>query len=147
LQLDCLTIQATSNSNVAVAARQFAIVDYRSVRFGSFPAGTVISGNDGAITNCGGEIWVLGSASTFVNVNNSTANLNCAINVADGLSFSTAFLIATDRSVVRMSGATITGGTGTNGPTYVAVNLTIVKGDVVIPGNAARTEAYGAVVR
>jgi hypothetical protein len=109
--IQCLTITATVNGAIGIAARQFPIVDIERVRFSGFPQGLHIALSESSRLSCihgpnGEPVVVTGGADTFAAATGgSHLYLNCPVSFegTSGQSFSY-FTQCTELSVCKYHG-------------------------------------------
>jgi hypothetical protein len=142
----CLTVEASGPRATGIASRQYAIVDYHRVRFGSFPDGIHVSAQEGSRQNCLGGIEIIGDAATHANAGyQSFLSMSCNIVIPAPRKF-VHFVVATFLSTINLGGARITGAgvAGTTGGLFTNSSV-IVLGGTTLPDRSVTTAAGGIV--
>lgn len=141
---NCIKFATVGSGSVAIAARQFAIVDYGDVVFGHFPLGRHVSIGEMSKANCSGSIGITGDASTHLEVSGiSSVSLNCVMTFV-GTPTLGYVVTAQAYSFISMSAASFSGSVTVTNNSYAIDASILAKGSVTIPGPAG-TNSRGLV--
>jgi len=131
LALQCFTIEAAGG--IGIAARQFAIVDYYRIRFGTMKIG--VSLQEMSKANCLGRIELFGDQANFIHAaDGSSAYVNCSMRLEGALHFNT-FAIAAWDARIYASAADIGWDVPATGVKYRAISSTIFTPSNGFPGD------------
>jgi hypothetical protein len=144
LGLSCIQIDSTADGLTAVALWQFAIGDLVDVRFSALSAGTILSVTEFSVANCAGQVRIEGGAAYFAQVTTSKLNLNCRINMSDGLAFS-AFLVGSAKAGINAA-QMVAPGVNMAGKQWILSDSTLIRPNLYsIPGIPPNTEQWAVI--
>jgi hypothetical protein len=118
----CLTIDGPGG--VALEGRQYAIIDYQQLRFGTMSVH--VSAKEMSKANCGDSVSIIGSASYHLVAHGlSTIEAGCVTTIRPGVAFS-AFAVAVARSLIQAGSAKFNG--SSRGAQYINDSSLIIGG-------------------
>jgi hypothetical protein len=119
-------------NGIALSSRQFAIMDYQNMHFGSMSIH--ISANEMSKINCGGTVSIAGSAIYHLAVNGqSMIDAGCPTTIYPGVSFYS-FAWAVGRSQINAGAATFS---GTNSGLKYVNDSSLITGGNNFPGSTS----------
>lgn len=134
LILSCIKCSSTGDGATCAHARQFAILDWAEVVFGSFPLGKHVDLQEMSKGNCAGNVYMIGGAATHVSVQGmSSVILGCNVVFIDAPTIQY-FLSVAENSYALAAGTSFTGSVNVTSNSYVVDGARLKKGSVTIPG-------------
>jgi hypothetical protein len=138
----CLTLKSTTPNVSGIVGRQFAVADYRDVRFPV--TGFLAAANEMSKANCVGTVEIHSGGAVYASAGGlSTISIGCPHYIAPGVSF-IAFVTAGWKSLVMAQGATFEG--NITGQKYILQDSTLVQPRGGLPGTIDGACYHGCAV-
>jgi hypothetical protein len=142
LTVQCVSVRSIGNGSIAVAARQFAIMDVNNAHVGPLPQGVAISAQEMSKINCGVTLTVGGPMNfVFAAGGRSTLSAGCAVTFESTPEL-TAVMWAAQGSLI-LAGLSYSG--ATSGQRFIC-DASQIEGVAALPG-AGESALNGCLAR